>query len=103
MTQQPLATYKPGGFYYRKAYRECDTVDERTLIFDTLLADHEQLRHWVRQQGLIPPKFEVLSIEAEEKPSLFTSVFARTQLELGLPEPEQPVQAELLLFPRGEV
>lgn len=32
-----------------------------------LVAEYEALRQWVRAQGMIPPKFKVLQIEAREK------------------------------------
>jgi len=95
---EPLANYRPGGYYYRRAYREAESADEQAEIFETLLLDHEKLREWVRDQGLRPPKFEVLSHEVDDKPWLLMPAFPGAQLELGLPEPEHPGQGELLLF-----
>lgn len=100
---EPLVNYRPGGYYYRKAYREADTVEEREEIFETLLLDHEKLREWCRAQGLRPPKFEVLNFEAEDKPWLLTPAFPGAQLELSLPETEHPGQGELLLFAPSSV
>lgn len=94
-----LPSFRPGEFYFRQAYRDAATQEGRDELFFALVRDHEQLREWCRQQGLIPPKFEFTRREVEEKPWLL-SLASSGQLELELPEPEQPRQGELLLFPK---
>lgn len=92
-----VANYCPGGYYFRKAYREAGSDAERAEIFETLLLDHEQLREWCRQRGWIPPKFLVVDLEAEKKPQLFNP-FPGSQLDLGLPHPVVPDCPGQLLF-----
>lgn len=66
MTPDPVS-YRPSAFYYRKALREAETVDEVRALGLGLVAEYEALREWVRSNGLIPPKFRVLQSEAREK------------------------------------
>lgn len=97
-SEESLLRYRPGGFYFRRAWREARSDAERTEIFETLLTDHEKLRAWCRAQGLIPPKFDVIGYEAIAKPELFTHVFPGAQLEMKLPEKPS---GERLPFPAG--
>ena len=59
--------YRPGAFYYRRALRTARGRDEAVVVGLELVSEHERLKAWVRQQGLIPPKFTVLREEALDK------------------------------------
>lgn len=90
---EPLANYRPGGIYFRKAFREAPTREARDELFLALL------REWVREQGIIPPKFEMTQAEVVDKPWLFTAL-ADGQMELDPPQEESPRRAELFWFPQ---
>lgn len=59
--------YRPGSYYYRRAIRNIQDCEQIRLIAFMLVREHEELRAWVRDQGLIPPKFTVLAEEARDK------------------------------------
>lgn len=60
-------TYKPSAFYFRKALRESKTRAEAVEIGLTAVLELEQLKAWVREQGLIPPKSYILPAEIRDK------------------------------------
>ena len=62
----PLS-YRPSVFYYRKALREAETRDRAVVVGLVVCHELEQLKAWVREQGMIPPKWIVDPHEAEEK------------------------------------
>ena len=99
MPEKKALSYKPGGFYFRKAYREADTPEKRESIFETLLEDHEKLREWCRQHGWIPPKFAFTGLEANDKPGLLIPL-PGAQLDLDLPDPDSAPDCpgQVLLF-----
>lgn len=59
--------YKPSVFYFRRALRGTDSPERLREIGLTACAELEQLKAWVRERGLIPPKLYVMTSEAEEK------------------------------------
>lgn len=66
MNPDPVS-YRPSAYYYRQALRKAKTVGQMRALGLGLVAEYEALREWVRAQGMIPPKFKVLQIEAREK------------------------------------
>jgi hypothetical protein len=61
-------SYLPSGYYWRNVFREARTRAELDDYFHALLLDHENLRQWVRERGLAPPKFFATQAEMDEKP-----------------------------------
>lgn len=59
--------FKPSSFYYRRAVRASSSVEELRDLALAVISEDERLREWVREQGLIPPKFTVHIDEAREK------------------------------------
>ena len=60
-------TYKPSSFYFRQALRTATSKAEAVEVGLTVVAELESLKAWVREQGYIPPKTYLLSVEADEK------------------------------------
>ena len=63
----PMPAYKPSAFYFRRALRTTANLEQVRGIGLAVVDELEQLKAWVREQGLIPPKWHVLREEAEEK------------------------------------
>lgn len=61
------ADYRPGSFYHRRRLRRSRTIKEAVKKGLELVRENERLREWVRQQGMIPPKWVVDPDEADEK------------------------------------
>ena len=59
--------YKPSSYYYRQAIRGARSVEQSRAIGLHIVSEYERLREWVREQGLIPPKWEVDPEEAKDK------------------------------------
>lgn len=59
-----LIPYRPSVFYFRRALREAATVERAVTV--GLIACHEleQLREWVRSEGLVPPQWIIDPQEA---------------------------------------
>lgn len=62
-----VLSMKPSAFYMREALRKSKSPMELRAIGLHCVSEYERLREWVRSQGLIPPKFEVMESEAEAK------------------------------------
>lgn len=63
-----MTPYRPSGFYYRRALRRTDNADELRAIALAVVAEHERLKAWVRDElGYIPPKWTVHPDEAAAK------------------------------------
>lgn len=60
-------SYRPSGFYYRRALRRTRNADELRAIGLAVVAEHERLKEWVRELGYIPPKWTVHPEEAADK------------------------------------
>ena len=61
------ASYRPSAFYFRKSLRETDDPEALRAIGMTLCSELEDLKAWVRTQGLIPPRFRATAAEAADK------------------------------------
>ncbi len=61
-----LIPYRPSVYYFRRALREAETRERAITI--GLIACHEleQLREWVRSEGLVPPQWIIDPREAED-------------------------------------
>ncbi len=66
-TPQPVTDYKPSVFYYRRAIRAAKTKAQAQAEGLAVCTELERLKEWVRDQGLMPPKWLVTVEEAEEK------------------------------------
>lgn len=62
-----ITSYKPSGFYFRRAMRATDDPKKLRAIGMTMCMELEQLKEWIRDQGLVPPKQHIMASEAEEK------------------------------------
>jgi hypothetical protein len=62
-----MPSYKPSGFYFRRALRKSNDPTEIREIAMTLCLEMEFLRQWVREHGMIPPKRNVMTSEARAK------------------------------------
>jgi hypothetical protein len=63
----PQASYKPSAFYFRRELAEAKTLAEARCIGRRAILELEELKAWVRKQGLIPPKFYAPESEISEK------------------------------------
>jgi hypothetical protein len=63
----PTSSYKPSVYYFRKALRESSSQEGAIVVGLVVCHELEQLKAWVREQGMIPPKWLVLGEEADEK------------------------------------
>lgn len=66
-TPSNAVSYRPSAFYWRKGFRDAATLPEAQDLGFTLCTELEQLKAWVREQGLIPPRFNATAAEAEDK------------------------------------
>ena len=57
------ASYIPSSYFYRTTARATRTHAEAVALCLDLVAEHEALREWVRDQGMIPPKWFVTPSE----------------------------------------
>jgi hypothetical protein len=64
------ARHQPSVYYYRQAIRETRNRAEVVELAFALCRELERLRAWVRDYGLIPPTWERMETEIEEKPWL---------------------------------
>jgi len=61
------ASYRPSAFYWRKQIREAETIVDLRETAMLLCSELEQTKAWIRERGMIPPKFIVPVEEAEAK------------------------------------
>lgn len=61
------AGYKPSAFYFRRELAEAKTLAEARRIGRRAILELEELKAWVRKQGLIPPKVYAPESEIAEK------------------------------------
>ncbi|WP_157837094.1 hypothetical protein [Geminisphaera colitermitum] len=66
-TTPSLLSYKPSAYYFRRRLRGTDDPAQLRKLGLAVVLELEQLKAWVREQGMIPPKWNVLREEAEEK------------------------------------
>ena len=62
----PLS-YRPSAYYFRKSIRETQDPAALRQLGLTLCSELEDLKAWVRAQGLIPPRFHATQAEAAAK------------------------------------
>jgi hypothetical protein len=67
MSEDEFPSYRPSVFYFRKALRESQSHERSIVVGLVICHELEQLKAWVREQGLIPPKWVVDPQEAQEK------------------------------------
>ena len=63
----PEASYKPSAFYFRRELSEAKTITDAKRIGRRAILELEELKAWVREQGLIPPKVYAPESEISEK------------------------------------
>lgn len=61
------AEYRPSAYYFRRALAEAKTLAEARRIGRTAILELEELKAWVRSQGMIPPKNHILDAEVKDK------------------------------------
>jgi hypothetical protein len=64
--EKPSA-YKPSAFYFRTELRAARTKREAVQIGLHVIAELERLKAWVRDQDMIPPKWNLMPSEICEK------------------------------------
>lgn len=57
------ASYLPSAYYFRAALRGAGTKTEAIEIGLHVVAELEALKSWVREQGLMPPRWCLLPAE----------------------------------------
>ena len=62
-----VSPMRPSAFYFRKALRDTDDPERLRDIGLLLVTELERTKAWIREQGMIPPKFEVLTEESMAK------------------------------------
>lgn len=62
-----VLSFRPGAWYYRTELRGAATKKEAVEIGLGAVMELEQLRAWVREQGLIPPKWTATEAEIRAK------------------------------------
>lgn len=65
--EKKVISYKPSAWYLRKAIRSAKTIEEAQTTGLLAVRELEKLKEWVRNRGVIPPKWEVTEEEAREK------------------------------------
>lgn len=63
----PVASYKPSAFYFRRALRQANDIETVRELGLAIVNELEQLKQWVRDQGMIPPRWNGTPEEAREK------------------------------------
>jgi hypothetical protein len=58
---------RPSSFYMRKEVQDAGSLEQckKTALY--VIFEYEELRAWIRQKGLIPPKERMLDSEAKAK------------------------------------
>lgn len=60
-------TYKPSAYYFRRELRRARTKLRAQQVGLAAVDELERLKAWVREQGMIPPKWRVLHEELRDK------------------------------------
>lgn len=60
-------SYRPSAYYFREALRDSHTVEDAVEVGMQVVREPEELKAWVREQGLIPPRRHIMNAEAEAK------------------------------------
>lgn len=61
------ANYIPSCYFYRSALRSAATKEEAIDVGLHAVAELEQLKAWVREQNMIPPKWFLMQAEIDVK------------------------------------
>ena len=64
---ETAASYKPSAYYFRSALRNARTRDEALAIALKLVAELELQKQWIREHGLVPPKWNIMRSESAAK------------------------------------
>jgi hypothetical protein len=64
--EKPLS-YKPSAYYFRTALRGATSTEEAVRIGLQLVSELELQKQWIRDHGLIPPKWNVMRSESDGK------------------------------------
>jgi hypothetical protein len=67
MSDDQFPSYKPSAFYFRRALRNAPDKRSAIIVGLAVTDEYERLRAWVREQGLLPPKWRVLKEELRDK------------------------------------
>lgn len=59
--------YKPSAYYFRQGLRSAETIEEAVQIGMHLVSELEQLKQFCRDEGLVPPKWNIMQTEIDEK------------------------------------
>jgi len=62
--------YRPSAYYFRQELRHAPTKKDAIALGLTVVSELEQLKAWVREHGLIPPRFNVTQSERLAKADL---------------------------------
>lgn len=62
-----VGEHRPSVFYFRKALRDSGSHEHAIVVGLNVCNELEQLKAWVREQGMIPPKWIAMDEEANEK------------------------------------
>lgn len=62
-----VTEYKPSAYYYRHRLRVERDPERLRAVGLSVVGELERLKQWVRDQGMVPPKWEVDPKEALEK------------------------------------
>lgn len=65
--QDECPTYKPSSYYFRTEIRRAKTKRRAQAVGLAAVDELERLKAWVREQGMIPPKWRVLHEEIRAK------------------------------------
>lgn len=60
-------SYKPSAYYFRSGLRAAKTKAQAVEIGLKAVTELEQLKAWVREHGMIPPKNHILEAESRAK------------------------------------
>lgn len=60
-------SYKPSAFYYRHELRKTRTKAEAVRIGMALVSEVEKHKQWIRERGMVPPKWLIMPTERAEK------------------------------------
>ena len=65
MTEIP--SYQPSTYYFRLELENARTKREAVALGRHLCRELEELKAWVRERGLVPPKWHITRSESEAK------------------------------------
>jgi len=71
--------YRPSAYYFRQELRSARTKKEAIIVGLMLVSELEELKAWVREHGLIPPRFNVTPSERLAKADLLAFPYASTE------------------------